>query len=102
MISKKNEGQEPPMLIPIEFGQFVLADTTTKPQQGDWGVGFAVGIKKSDGTEYVGRGWFLFKYDGSEKAKLNALAQNSFKILFASKTLNLDGVPFIEKTKYIR
>ncbi|MGK2864670.1 MAG: hypothetical protein ACSLE0_22260 [Chitinophagaceae bacterium] len=69
--------------------QHLYFTTDEEIKEDDWGIGFAVGIKKQDGTR-VGRGHFLFKHDGTSIGKLNAICEGSRKIVATTdKSLKL-------------
>jgi len=70
----------------IETDQYWLAVSDEEIKEGDYGVGFATGIKGHGGR------YFLFKHDGSVEAKLNVLAK-------AQKVINhlpLNDSPILE------
>ena len=60
-----------------------------KIEEGDYGVGFAYGIRG------VGRGHYIFKQDGSNSGKLNAICDGAEKIILTTDQ-DLDGVQAID------
>ena len=60
-------------------------------KEGDYGLGFALGIKG------VGRGLYVFKQDGTNIGKLNAICNESKKIILTTdQDLIKDGVQAID------
>jgi hypothetical protein len=60
-------------------------------KEGDYGLGFALGIKG------VGRGLYVFKQDGTNIGKLNAICNDSKKIILTTdQDLIADGVQAID------
>jgi hypothetical protein len=55
--------------------QNIYITDDSKIQEGDYGIGFAHGIQG------VGRGYFVFKQDGTNSGKLNALCEGSKKVI---------------------
>lgn len=71
---------------------YILSDEEIK--EGDWGIGHAKGING------IGTGYYVFKHDNSNIAKVNALAEGSKKIIATTdKSLGLasPSTSFIEK-----
>ncbi len=71
---------------------YILSDEEIKI--GDWGIGHAKGING------IGTGYYVFKHDNSNIAKVNALAEGSKKIIATTdKSLGLasPSTSFIEK-----
>jgi hypothetical protein len=83
-------------------GLDVGKSSTTQPQniyitsdenivEGDYGLGFALGIRG------IGRGHFVFKQDGTNLGKVNAICDGSKKIILTTdKDLIRDGVQQID------
>jgi len=72
---------------------YILSDEEIKI--GDWGIGHAKGING------IGTGYYVFKHDNSNIAKVNALAEGSKKIIATTDTSlweHDDTVPY-PKTK---
>lgn len=68
---------------------YIISDEDIK--QNDYGLGFAHGIKG------VGRGHYIFKQDGTNKGKLNALCKDAKKIILTTDPdLIADGVQAID------
>lgn len=76
----------------IQIEKYLLAIEESKVNEGDYGLGFAEGING------IGRGYSLFFHDGSNKAKVNTIAENTYKVV-AHLPLNnspiLEGVPLL-------
>lgn len=71
---------------------YIISDEEIK--EGDWGIGHAKGING------IGTGYYVFKHDNSNIAKVNALAEGSKKIIATTdKSLGLasPSTSFIEK-----
>ena len=68
--------------------QNIYITSSEKPKEGEYGLGFAEGTQSS----------FVFKHEGSNVAKLNALCENTQKIIITSdENLIADGVQRIEE-----
>jgi hypothetical protein len=68
---------------------YITSDEEIK--EGDYGLGFALGIKE------VGRGHYVFKQDGTNVGKLNAICNGSKKIILTTDPqLIADGVQAID------
>ena len=68
---------------------YITSDEEIK--EGDYGLGFALGIKG------VGRGYYVFKQDGTNVGKLNAICNGSKKIILTTdQDLIKDGVQAID------
>lgn len=79
-LAKGNHNGIPDKMIPQHL--FIVNDSEIK--EGDYGIGFAEGIRG------VGRGHYLFYHDGSSKAKLNVIAEGSKKVIATTdKSLKL-------------
>jgi hypothetical protein len=77
--------------IPNNTSQNTYITNDEKPKDGDYGLGFALGIKG------VGRGHYVFKQDGTNVGKLNAICNGSKKIILTdNKDLIKDGVQAID------
>ena len=77
---------------PLYQHLYILSDEEIKI--GDWGIGHAKGING------IGTGYYVFKHDNSNIAKVNALAEGSKKIIATTdKSLGLasPSTSFIEK-----
>jgi hypothetical protein len=73
--------------------QNIYITNDEKVEIGEYGLGYAHGIKNG-----VGSGWFLFKHDGSNQAKLNALCTDTKKIIITNDSeLITDGVQEISE-----
>jgi hypothetical protein len=59
----------------IQIEKYLIAIEESKITEGDYGLGFAEGIKG------YGRGYFLFFHDGSNRAKINTIAENTYKVV---------------------
>jgi hypothetical protein len=71
--------------------QNICITNDEKPKDGDYGLGFALGIKG------VGRGYYVFKQDGTNVGKLNAICNGSKKIILTTDLdLIKDGVQAID------
>lgn len=78
---------------PLYQHLYILSDEEIKI--GDWGIGHAKGING------IGTGYYVFKHDNSNIAKVNALAEGSKKIIATTDTSlweHDDTVPY-PKTK---
>jgi hypothetical protein len=72
--------------------QNIYITNDEKVEIGEYGLGYAHGIKNG-----VGSGWFLFKHDGSNQAKLNALCTDTKKIIITNDSELIDsGVQAID------
>ena len=78
-------------LIKVKEGYVITEDS--KVEIGDYGVGFAIGINRH------GRGWYLFKNDGTPKGKLNAICENTKKVIYSS--FELDNIQKFDLSKHI-
>jgi len=78
-------------LFRVKQGYVITTDD--KIEIGDYGVGFAVGISG------VGRGWYLFKNDGTPKGKLNAICENTKRVIYSS--FELENIPIFNISDYI-
>ena len=65
------------------LGQNLYITSSDKIKEGDYGIGFAIGIKR------VGKGHFLFKHDGSSKSKLNAICKDARKVIATTDSICL-------------
>lgn len=77
---------------PLYQHLYIISDEEIKI--GDWGIGHAKGING------IGTGYYVFKHDNSNIAKVNALAEGSKKIIATTdKSLGLasPSTSFIEK-----
>ena len=76
----------------IQIEKYLLAIEESKVNEGDYGLGFAEGING------IGRGYNLFFHDGSNSAKINTIAENTYKVV-AHLPLNdseiLENVPLL-------
>jgi len=70
-------------LFKVKEGYVITTDD--KVEIGDYGIGFAHGIPAS------GRGWYLFKNDGTPKGKLNAICEDTKKVIYSS--FKLENIP---------
>jgi hypothetical protein len=59
-------------------GFHIYITDDSKIQEGDYGIGFAHGIRG------VGRGYYVFKQDGTSSGKLNALCEGSKKVIMTT------------------
>lgn len=77
-------------IIPIKHkdGTHLYEVSDEKPQQGEWGIGYAVGIE-IDG-EITGNGFFKFFNNGSCKSKLSSLCKGSKKIISTTDNLKIE------------
>jgi hypothetical protein len=66
--------------------QNIYITNDEKVEIGEYGLGYAHGIKNG-----VGSGWFLFKHDGSNQAKLNALCADTKKVIITNDSELIDG-----------
>ena len=72
--------------------QNIYITNDEKVEIGEYGLGYAHGIKNG-----IGSGWFLFKHDGSNQAKLNALCTDTKKVIITNDSeLIKDGVQAID------
>jgi len=72
--------------------QNIYITNDEKVEIGEYGLGYAHGIKNG-----VGSGWFLFKHDGSNQAKLNALCTDTKKVIITNDSeLIKDGVQAVD------
>lgn len=76
----------------IQIEKYLLAIEESKINEGGYGLGFAEGINGR------GRGYFLFFHDGSNRAKVNTIAENTYKVvahLPLGDSEILEGVDFL-------
>ncbi|MFA5586463.1 MAG: hypothetical protein WDA02_07970 [Saccharofermentanales bacterium] len=78
-------------LFKVKEGYVITTDD--KVEIGDYGISFAHGINLS------GRGWGLFKNDGTPKGKLNAICENTKKVIYSS--FELENIPIFDINQYI-
>lgn len=72
--------------------QNIYITNDEKVEIGEYGLGYAHGIKNG-----IGSGWFLFKHDGSNQAKLNALCTDTKKVIITNDSELIDsGVQAID------
>jgi hypothetical protein len=72
--------------------QNIYITNDEKVEIGEYGLGYAHGIKNG-----IGSGWFLFKHDGSNQAKLNALCTDTKKVIITNDSeLIKDGVQAVD------
>jgi hypothetical protein len=72
-------------IIPTE--DYILAVSTEKVVEGEYGVGYAHGIMGK------GEGYFIFKHDGTNKSKLNSICTDTYKVI---AHLPLNNSPILE------
>jgi hypothetical protein len=78
---------EPKTYIFKNQGQNIYITSSEKPKEGEYGLGFAEGTQSP----------FIFKHDGSNVAKLNALCENTQKIIITNdEDLIKNGVQAID------
>jgi hypothetical protein len=81
---------------PMEFKnsdtyQNIYITNDSEIKEGDYGIGFAHGIKG------VGRHYYVFKHDGSNRGKLNAICEGAKKIILTTdQDLIKNGVQAID------
>ena len=78
-------------LFKVKEGYIITTDD--KVEIGDYGIGFVHGING------VGRGWILFKNDGTPKGKLNAICENTKRVICSS--FKLENIPMFDISDYI-
>lgn len=77
--------------IALKSFRHIYITDDSKIQEGDYGIGFAHGIQG------VGRGYYVFKQDGTSSGKLNALCEGSKKVIMTTDLkLIEDGVQSID------
>ena len=77
--------------IPYSYPKNIYITSDEEIKEGDCSLGFALGIKG------VGRGFYVFKQDGTNIGKLNAICNESKKIILTTdQDLIKDGVQAID------
>jgi hypothetical protein len=92
-VDKKSFGLKLDIKVNDNFKEYqnIYITSDEEIKDGDYGLGFALGIKG------VGRGHYVFKQDGTNVGKLNAICNGSKKIILTTdQDLIKDGVQAID------